>query len=152
MSEHEARVEWRRGAVEFTTDTYDRTHSWTFGGGLRVEASSAPEYRGRSELPNPEEALVAALSSCHMLTFLAIAARRRLVVERYEDEAVGHLEKNPQGRLAITRVTLRPRLAFGGEKPPSEEELSRLHQLAHEQCFIANSVTTEVTVEPRLVS
>ena len=87
-----------------------------------------------------------------MLTFLAIAARRRLVVERYDDEAVGHLEKNPQGRLAITRVTLRPRVAFGGAKPPSEEEFSRLHDLAHEQCFIANSVTTEVTVEPSLAS
>ena len=152
MSEHQARVEWRRGAVEFTPDTYDRTHSWTFGGGLRIEASSAPEYRGRHELPNPEEALVAALSSCHMLTFLAIAARRRLVVERYDDEAVGHLEKNPHGRLAITRVTLRPRVAFGGDEPPGEEEFSRLHHLAHEQCFIANSVTTEVTVEPSLAS
>jgi organic hydroperoxide reductase OsmC/OhrA len=152
MSEHEARIEWRRGAAEFTYEGYDRTHSWTFGGGTRIEASSAPEYRGRKELPNPEEALVAALSSCHMLTFLAIAARRRLVVERYEDGAVGHLEKNPQGRLAITRVTLRPRVAFGGEKAPGEEELARLHHLAHEQCFIANSVTTEVTVEPRLAT
>jgi organic hydroperoxide reductase OsmC/OhrA len=152
MSEHEVRVEWRRGAVEFTYESYDRTHSWTFGGGVRIEASGAPEYRGRRELPNPEEALVAALSSCHMLTFLAIAARRRLVVERYDDEAVGHLEKNPQGRLAITRVTLRPRVAFGGEKAPGGEELSRLHHLAHEQCFIANSVTTEVSVEPRPAS
>ena len=93
--------------------------------------------------------LVAALSSCHMLTFLALAARRRLVVERYEDEAVGQLEKNAQGRLAITRATLRPRVAFGGEKTPTADEISRLHHLAHEQCFIANSVTTLVTVEPR---
>ena len=149
MSEHEVRVEWQRGAVEFTPETYDRTHRWTFGGGLEVEATAAPEFKGRRELPNPEEALVAALSSCHMLTFLAIAARRRLVVERYDDDAVGHLEKNEHGRLAITRATLRPRVAFGGEKQPTDEEVSRLHHLAHEQCFIANSVTTEVTVEPR---
>ena len=149
MSEHAVRVEWELGGVDFAPDAYDRTHRWRFGGGLELEASSAPEYRGRRELPNPEEALVAALSSCHMLTFLALAARRRLVVERYEDEAVGHLEKNAQGRLAITRATLRPRVAFGGEKTPTADEISRLHHLAHEQCFIANSVTTEVTVEPR---
>lgn len=148
MSEHEARIEWKRGAAEFTPDAYDRTHRWRFGGGLEVEASSAPEYRGRPELPNPEEALVAALSSCHMLTFLAVAARRRLVVESYEDAAVGHLEKNAQGRLAITRVLLRPRVRFGGDKPPTAEEFARLHHVAHEQCFIANSVTTEVTLEP----
>ena len=149
MSEHEARVDWQRGDAEFTYETYDRTHRWTFGGGVDLEASGAPEFKGRRELPNPEEALVVALSSCHMLTFLAIAARRRLVVESYHDEAVGHLEKNDQGRLAITRATLRPRVVFGGEKQPSEDEVARLHHLAHEQCFIANSVTTDVRVEPR---
>jgi len=150
MSEHAVKVEWKRGGVEFTPDTYDRTHSVRFGGGVQIEASSAPEYRGRSELPNPEEELVAALSSCHMLTFLALAARRRLLVESYDDPAVGHLEKNAQGRLAITRVTLRPRVRFGGDKQPTAEEYARLHHLAHEQCFIANSVQTEVTVEPRV--
>ncbi len=149
MSEHKVRVSWARGAADFSYEAYDRTHTWAFPGGTRVEASAAPEYRGRRELPNPEEALVAALSSCHMLTFLALAARRRLVVERYEDDAVGHMEKNAQGRIAITRVVLRPRIAFGGEGPPAAEELARLHHLAHEQCFIANSVKTEVTVEPR---
>jgi organic hydroperoxide reductase OsmC/OhrA len=152
MSEHTARIEWKRGAVEFTPDTYDRTHGWTFGGGVRIDASSAPEYKGRRELPNPEEALVAALSSCHMLTFLALAARRRLVVESYDDAAIGQLEKNAQGRLAITRVTLRPRVRFGGDKQPTADEYARLHHLAHEQCFIANSVTTEVSVEPGLTS
>jgi organic hydroperoxide reductase OsmC/OhrA len=149
MSSHGVRIEWSRGAAEFTPDTYDRTHRWTFGGGVELEASSAPEYRGRAELPNPEEALVAAISSCHMLTFLALAARRRLVVERYEDDAVGYLEKNAQGRLSIARATLRPRVAFGGETQPTPDELARLHHLAHEHCFIANSVTTEVSVEPR---
>jgi organic hydroperoxide reductase OsmC/OhrA len=149
MSEHEARIDWQRGAADFAPDTYDLTHRWTFGGGVDVEASGAPEFRGRRELPNPEEALVAALSSCHMLTFLAIAARRRLVVESYHDEAVGHLEKNEHGRLAITRATLRPRVVFGGEKQPSADEIAHLHHRAHEQCFIANSVTTDVRVEPR---
>jgi organic hydroperoxide reductase OsmC/OhrA len=98
---------------------------------------------------DPEEAFVAALSSCHLLTFLAIAARRRLVVDDYSDEAIGYLEKNAEGRLAVTRVVLRPRVAFGGAGPPATEELASLHELAHAQCFIANSVRTEVTVEPR---
>jgi organic hydroperoxide reductase OsmC/OhrA len=148
MSEHHTTLTWRRTTPEFSYESYDRSHRIRFGGGVEIEASSAPEYRGRAELPNPEEALVAALSSCHMLTFLAIAARRRFVLESYEDEATGVLEKNDAGRLAITRVTLRPRTVFSG-KAPSEDELEKLHHLAHEQCFIANSVKTDVRVEAR---
>jgi organic hydroperoxide reductase OsmC/OhrA len=148
MSEHHATIEWRRATPDFTYDGYDRTHRVRFGGGLEIEASSAHDYRGRAELPNPEEELVAALSSCHMLTFLALAARRRFVVDAYEDAASGTLEKNEQGRLAITRVTLRPRATFAG-KAPTAEELEKLHHVAHEQCFIANSVKTDVRVEPR---
>jgi len=148
MSEHRTRIEWARGDVPFGYETYDRTHRWRFPGGVEFDASSAPEYRGRAELPNPEEALVAALSSCHMLTFLALAARRRLVVESYEDDAVGHMEKNADGKLAITRVELRPRVRFSGEKQPTAEELTRLHEVSHRECFIANSVKTEVSVVP----
>jgi len=148
MSEHRTQVRWVRGADPFSYETYDRTHRWRFAGGVELEASSAPEYRGRAELPNPEEALVGALSSCHMLTFLAVAARRRFTVDAYEDDALGHMEKNADGKLAITRVELRPRVRFSGEKQPTAEELARLHEVSHHECFIANSVKTEVSVVP----
>jgi organic hydroperoxide reductase OsmC/OhrA len=148
MSDHHATITWRRQTPDFTYDGYDRTHRIRFGGGVEIDASSAPDYKGRAELPNPEEALVAAMSSCHMLTFLALAARRRFVVDSYEDEATGVLEKNDAGRLAITRTTLRPRVSFSG-KAPTAEELEKLHHLAHEQCFIASSVRTDIRVEPR---
>jgi organic hydroperoxide reductase OsmC/OhrA len=148
MSEHRTRIHWARGGTPFTYETYDRTHRWRFDGGVELDASSAPEFRGRADLPNPEEALVAALSSCHMLTFLAIAARRRLVVESYDDDALGHMEKNADGKLAVTRVELRPRIRFSGEKQPTAEELAHLHELSHRECFIANSVKTEVSVVP----
>ena len=148
MSEHRATIRWRRETGGFGYEEYDRSHAWEFAGGVRVEASSAPEFLGRAELPNPEEALVAALSSCHMLTFLAVASRKRLVVDAYEDEAVGVMAKNADGRLALTRVVLRPRIAWGGERTPDATEIARMHEIAHRECFIANSVRTEVLVEP----
>ena len=148
MSEHRTQIRWAREQAPFTYETYDRTHRWRFGGGAELDASAAPEYRGRAELPNPEEALVAALSSCHMLTFLAIAARKRLTVDSYEDDAVGHMEKNAEGKLAITRVELRPRVRFSGEKKPSAADVAHMHEVSHRECFIANSVRTEVSVVP----
>ena len=148
MSEHRAAIEWERGSAEFRYETYPRNHRWSFEGGTRVEASAAPDYLGDASRVDPEEALVASIASCHMLTFLALAARKRLVVERYRDDAVGFLEKNAEGRLAITRALLRPEIAFGGRQP-SAEELEKLHELAHANCFIANSVRTEIAVEPR---
>ena len=147
MSEHTATVTWRRETPTFTYDDYRRDHRWEFGSGSLVHASAAPEYKGSPDLVNPEEALVAALSSCHMLTFLAIAARKRYVVDSYTDEAVGVLEKNEAGRFAVTRVTLRPKIVFSGETVPDEAAIAVLHEKAHENCFIANSVTTTVTVE-----
>jgi organic hydroperoxide reductase OsmC/OhrA len=150
MSEHCVRVAWERGSRDFGYETYSRDHVWSFPGGTRVSASAAPDYLGSAEHVDPEEAFVASLSSCHMLTFLAIAARRRLVVDRYEDDAVGVLEKNADGRLAVTRVVLRPRIVFSGDKLPDAAELARLHERAHATCFIANSVTTDVRVEPPL--
>ena len=146
MTEHKATIRWERGGVEFTYPTYSRDHTWTFEGGIEVAASSAPDFLGKPERANPEEALVAAISSCHMLTFLAIAARRRLVVDRYRDAAVGFLEKNEAGKLAVTRVVLRPEISFSGEAPDAEA-LARLHEVAHRECFIANSVRTEIRVE-----
>ena len=146
MSEHHATVEWERGAVEFDYRSYSRDHTWKFEGGVRVRASSAPEYLGNANRVDPEKAYVAALASCHMLTFLAIAARKRLVVDHYRDAAVGFLEKNADGKLAVTRVVLRPEVSFGSG-PPSPEGLEKIHELAHKECFIANSVGTSVTVD-----
>ena len=146
MSEHKATIAWEREGRDFTYDAYSRDHSWRFEGGTEVAASAAPSYKGNPALVDPEAAFVAAVASCHMLTFLALAARKRLVVDSYDDAAVGFMEKNEHGRLAVTRVVLRPKIRFGAAKP-SAEELSRLHELAHENCFIANSVRTAITVE-----
>ena len=112
-----------------------------------MQASATPAYPGNPNLVDPEEAFVASLSSCQMLTFLAIAAKKKFVLDEYVDEATGYMEKNAEGRLAITRVTLRPRLKFSGEKQPTAQEIEEMNHTAHEQCFIANSVKTEVKVE-----
>jgi organic hydroperoxide reductase OsmC/OhrA len=148
MSEHRVDVSWERHGGPFDYESFDRTHTWSFPGGPELRASSAPEYKGSAELPNPEQALAVALSSCHMLTFLSLAARKRLVVERYQDEASAWLGKDADGRLAVTRVVLRPRVEFAGGPPPGEV-LARLHEQAHKHCFIASSVKSEVVVEPR---
>jgi organic hydroperoxide reductase OsmC/OhrA len=147
MSEHRATITWRRETPEFTYETYNRDHDWSFDAGIKVRASAAPAYRGNEACVDPEEAFVASLSSCHMLTFLAVACKERYVVDDYRDEAVGVLEKDAGGRLAITRVALRPRVTFGGDRLPSPEELRQLHDQAHHACFIANSVKTEVVVQ-----
>ena len=147
MSEHRATVSWRRESDDFAYESYNRGHGWSFDSGVEVPASAAPDFLGDPDRVDPEEAFVAAISSCHMLTFLAIAARKRLVVDGYRDEAVGHMEKNEDGRLAITRVVLRPRIEFAGDGAPSADVLEKMHHQAHEHCFIANSVRTEVTVE-----
>ncbi len=147
MSEHHATIDWERGSAEFTYESYSRDHAWTFDGGVRVSASAAPGYLGTPGLVDPEEAYVASLASCHMLTFLAIAARKRLVVEQYRDTAVGFMEKNAEGKLAITRVILHAKVSFGSSAP-SHGDLEKLHELAHENCFIANSVRTSIGVEP----
>ena len=148
MSEHRATIDWQRTSADFTYATYNRAHDWRFNTAV-VPASATKEYRGDETRVNPEEALVAALSSCHMLTFLAVAAKRKLSLDSYRDEAVGVLEKNAQGKLAITRVTLRPRIVWSGGATVSAEDLQKMHHDAHAGCFIANSVTTEVIVEPQ---
>ena len=147
MSEHRATVEWQRSG-EFRYETYSRGHRVIFSQQLEIAGSAAPENvpptaRGAHGV-DPEQAFVAALSSCHMLWFLHLACQKKLVVERYRDEAVGVLEGS-----WIPRVTLRPAVTFSG-KPPTEAEHHALHERAHERCFIANSVKTEVRVEPRL--
>jgi organic hydroperoxide reductase OsmC/OhrA len=147
MSEHKVTLTWRRGDMPFEYQKYPRDHTWKFDGGHEMVASAAPTYLGNPKNVDPEEAFVASLSSCHMLTFLAVAAKKKFVLDEYTDEAVGHMEKNTDGKLAITSVTLKPRLKFSGEKQPNDQELDEMHHAAHDQCFIANSVKTEVTVE-----
>jgi len=144
-----ASVRWQRTSPDFSYETYNRAHEVAFGSGTTVKASSAPGFKGEADRINPEEQLVGALSSCHMLTFLAVAAKKRFVVDAYDDDASGVLDKNAEGRLAVTRVVLRPKVVFSGDKVPSAEELAALHETAHKGCFIANSVKTEVVCEPR---
>ena len=148
MSEHKATIRWSRDGADFGYKEYSRDHGWRFDGGIEVRASAAPEYLGNPHCVDPESAFVAALSSCHMLTFLAPASNKGFVVETYEDNAVGFVEKNANGKLAVTRVELRPLIVFSGAVQPAQKDLDWLHDKAHRQCFIANSVTTKVSVAP----
>lgn len=147
MHQYRATTNWKRTSQDFTYDSYNRAHEVTFGGGETVPWSGAPEFKGDADRVNPEEAFVAALSSCHMLTFLAIAARKRFTVDSYRDEAFGVMERRPDGKYWVSNVTLRPKVSFSGARQPSESEISDLHHAAHDNCFIANSVTTHVAVE-----
>lgn len=147
MSEHHAAIRWRRQSADFTYDSYNRSHEMVFKAGeIVVPASAAPAFRGHPERVDPEEAFVASLSSCHMLTFLAICARKRLTVEVYEDEAVGYLEKSESGRLWMARVVLHPCIHFAADCAIDAETLAHIHHDSHEHCFIANSVKTDVSV------
>lgn len=153
MSEHTATIRWQRGDHPFAKGRYSRRHEWRFDGGAVVPGSSSPhvvrEPFSDAGAVDPEEGFVASLSSCHMLWFLSTAADRGFIVDAYEDEAVGHMRKDEAGRLAITEVTLRPRVAFGGDRKPTHQQHDELHHIAHEQCFIANSVKTKIVIEAR---
>lgn len=153
MSEHLATVEWSRGEQDFTGNRYSRAHAWRFDGGAVVRASSAPtsvpEPLSDPTAVDPEEALVAALSSCHMLFFLAFAARGGFTVDSYRDEAVGVLGRDERGKTSITTVALRPAVVFSGDNRPDAAAIDTLHHRAHEACYIANSIRADVTVEPR---
>jgi len=146
MSEHRANVKWERKTSDFVYETYDRTHEITFEGGSKIHGSAAAEFAGKRELANPEELLAGALASCHMLTFLAVAARSRLIVDRYEDKPVAILDKNANGKLAVTEIKLSPKVVFSGEMPTAEK-VQQLHDKAHANCFIANSVACRVTID-----
>ncbi len=132
MSEHKATIKWARNGADFGYRNYSRDHVWRFDNGVETPASAAPAYLGNPQRVDPEAAFVAALSSCHMLTFLALASNKGFVVDSYEDCAVGRLEKNADGRLAITHVELRPSIIFGGDKQPTPADLDRLHEVARE--------------------
>ena len=155
MSKHEyaATVTWQRaGDAKFTDNRYSRAHQWRFDGGTVVPASSSPHVvpvpLSSAAAVDPEEAFVASLSACHMLFFLFHAAKKGYVIERYEDAALGTMGKNAEGRTAMLRVALRPQIQWGERQPPAEE-LDAMHHQAHLDCFIANSVKTEVAIEPR---
>lgn len=153
MSHYSARILWSRGDQAFTDRRYSRAHRIRFDGGMDLAASSSPQvvplpYSDAAAV-DPEELFVASLSSCHMLWFLDLACRAGWCVEAYDDEALGTMARDGQGRLAMTEVVLRPSVAFAGERRPDDAELARLHHAAHEACFIASSVRSEVRVEPR---
>ena len=150
--EYTSKIVWNRNGAAFSDNRYSRKHLWQFDGGLEVPASSSPHVvpvpMSDAAAVDPEEAFVASLASCHMLWFLAIAAKRRFVVDSYIDDAVGIMAKNSEGKLAMTVVTLRPKVTFSGAKQPSNDEIQSMHSRAHEECFIASSVKTEVRCEP----
>jgi organic hydroperoxide reductase OsmC/OhrA len=151
MSEHRIELNWSRLGGPFERGNYNRDHDVRFAGGQTIRNSAAPgEYAGNPDASNPEELLLAALSSCHMLTFLAVCANRGYVIDDYRDEAVAGLGKNADGKIAVTRAMLSPQVTFSGEKRPSAEDFSRLHERAHAACFIANSIKSEVVLRPTM--
>ena len=152
MAEHTCTVAWERGSADFVDRRYSRAHTWSFDGGAVVRGSPSPHIvpppGSDPAAVDPEEAFVASLSSCHMLWFLDLAARRGYRIDRYVDHAVGTMGRNAAGKLAMTRVVLRPAVTFGPGPQPDAGILNALHHEAHAQCFIANSVTTDVVCEP----
>lgn len=153
MTEHRATIHWQNSTSTLAYDDFSRDHSWEVKAGqLAIPASSAPAYKGSPDRLDPEDALVGALASCHMLTFLAIAARKRLVVASYSDAAVGWLEANADGQLALTRMESRPAVRFATGTVLSAEDYAKLHDKAHRGCFIANSVKTAVSIVPKLLA
>ena len=151
--EYTANVIWTRDGAVFTDNRYSRGHVWRFDGGVEVPASSSPLSvklpLSRADAVDPEEALVAAVSSCHMLFFLGFAAKAGFVVDKYEDSPVGIMTKNERGKLFVSKITLSPAVSFSGSKRPSAQELDALHHHAHEECYVANSVRAEVAVVAR---
>lgn len=147
-----ASVHWQRGDQPFVDRKYSRAHVWQFDGGVTVPASSSPSVvrlpLSREDAVDPEEALIASLSSCHMLTFLDIAARAGLRVDDYRDVATAEMAKNARGKWFVSKVTLKPEITFSGDKRPDDAMLADLHHKAHEECFIANSVLSDVVVAP----
>jgi organic hydroperoxide reductase OsmC/OhrA len=150
LSTYTANVIWKRKSQIFTDNKYSRAHTWRFDGGCEIPASPSPHIvplpYSVEENVDPEEAYVASLSSCHMLFFLSIAAKKKLLVDSYDDNAEGVLEENSEGQLAMTRIILDPKIIYSG-KQPNKEEIQKMHHLAHQQCFLANSVKTVITVK-----
>lgn len=153
MANYTATVLWERGEQDFLSNRYSRKHTISFDGGIEIAGSSSPHVvplpMSASDAVDPEETFVASLSSCHMLWFLAIAAKRGFVVDSYSDQATGEMSKNSDGKMMMSVVTLNPVIAFSGSVVPTEPEHDQMHHSAHEECFIANSVKTDVRCKPR---
>jgi organic hydroperoxide reductase OsmC/OhrA len=151
MSRYTANVAWSRGDARFTDNRYNRRHRWRFDGGIEVPGSSSPHSvpvpYSSEEAVDPEEAFVVSISSCHMLWFLSIAAKRGVVIDEYVDEAEGFMEKDADGRMSVTRVVLHPRIVMG-DRAASKDDVMAMHDEAHHACYIANSVKTLITCEP----
>lgn len=150
MSVFSTHITWQPGAQEFAYKTFNRDHCWQFAGGQSIEASAAPEYLG-SDKVNPEEALIASLASCHMLTFLAYCAIQKFTIVSYQDKATGQLGKLDNGKMAMIEVTLSPQVTFGGAHRPTAEQIAALHDKAHQDCFIANTVNCHITLNPTAI-
>lgn len=149
MSTYTATITWERKDQDFLANTYSRGHLWSFDGGAEIEASASPQVvpvpLSVEAFVDPEEAFIASLSSCHMLFFLFFAGQKKLVVDRYQDQASGIVAKNADNKMAITKVTLNPKIQFSGTQP-TREQLEQLHHKAHKHCFIANSVQSEIEI------
>jgi len=139
---------WKKQTESFAYKDYNRDHQWDFGNGLIVNASSAPEFLGNPDCADPERAFAAALSSCHMLFFIAICAKKRLTVMEYVDHATAFLEKDAAGELVISKVLLRPEITFADDIEIKREVIEKIHDQSHEKCFLARSVKSELMVEP----
>ncbi len=149
MSVHQSAIRWQHAPHETDADTYSRNHRATLNGGQQVDVSASVDFKGDESCADPEQMLVSAVSSCHMLFFLAIAEFQGYRVESYEDDPVGHLESRDTKGMEITRIELSPRVTFGGDKLPDRKAISRIHANAHKNCFIRNSITAEVTINPQ---
>lgn len=151
MPQHKATISWRNNGEDFLRRRYSREHTWTFDGGIVVTASSSPSVVPRPfsnpAAIDPEEAFIAAIASCHMLTFLFLASKQGFEVRAYDDEAVGEMTNNEHGAMWVSTVVLSPRIQYRSERVPTDEEARRLHEEAHHQCFIANSIKTKVSIE-----
>jgi organic hydroperoxide reductase OsmC/OhrA len=151
MSEHKAIITWKRTSPDFLKGKYSREHTWTFDGGFTVPASPSPSVvpvpYSNPAYVDPEEAFVASVSSCHMLTYLYLASRQGFQVDSYKDEAIGLMAKNERDVPWVSSITLNPQIAYSGDQLPTPADEERLHHQAHQQCFIANSIKTEVTVK-----
>lgn len=154
MSGYKAEVHWQKAPTEtFIDNKYSRDHVWKFDSGIEVPGAPSPHIVSPAFMSersvDPEEAFIASISSCHMLWFLGLAAVKKIVVASYSDCATGILEKNEDGKMAITSVELNPKIVFGNDENITQEELDKLHHQAHEHCFIANSVTSRITINPQ---
>lgn len=151
MSEHKATIIWNRTGPDFVAGKYSRQHTWTFDGGITMPASASPSVVpppwSNPAYVDPEEAFVAAVSSCHMLTFLFLASQQGFLVDSYHDEAVGLMSRNERGAQWVSLIRLRPQITYSGDKRPTPSDEQHLHHLAHDQCFIANSIDSKIEVE-----